>query len=554
MCRESFDSKDKEVNFVLKDESQFSKLSCFNNLEIKMSLKEIPYLSETLVSLICSSIRLTALPKLPKTLVLLDCSYNEVRTLPELPETLTELKCSSNKLTDLPKLPETLTVLDCFENRLTALPKLPKRLTKLQIGKNQVTILPELPETLTELKCFNNKLTVLPKLPETLTTLSCQGNSFTNAPRKYPESLHFVMDDFDENDSDDDVFIENKCGLTAYKCNDYEDINEYLYNNDFDKKYESKRTDSRTRIRRKIERHIRDIDAKFNRSTRRFDKNEVLFRGVKHDIFKNKNVGDSVTMENYISTTTDIEVAIRFSEKKGCIYRLHVDPDVKFIKIEDYNINCINDDEKEVLLPRNLVMTYMGKGVVPYNIEDKLLESLEEIDMDNYSICSLSLNKYPNQLDIYLANVAKRTVDANFCIYLENSDDFDCSFESKNDHIAWELHITEMKPNDKMRLEKHIFGKKEYTERARKKILVDKGISFIEKKLTCPYDDGDGKRVGLTGVALPRYLILEYLGVEAETKLRLYKVTNPNEANLSDKTLMDTIHVVDVGISKQRRQ
>ena len=122
-----------------------------------------------ITSIIFSNNDLTKLPKLPPNLISLKCSSNKITQLPEeLPLSLKKLDCSYNKITKLPeKLPSNLVELDCSYNQITELPKeLPSNLEKLDCSYNQITELPKkLPINLVELNCGYNKIINLENLP-----------------------------------------------------------------------------------------------------------------------------------------------------------------------------------------------------------------------------------------------------------------------------------------------------------------------------------------------------------------------------------------------------
>lgn len=511
----------------LRDESQFLELPRFTNLKkIKCNnLKVLPNLPDTLVSLICNFNKLTVLPDLPDTLKELNCGFNKLKVLPTLPDTLIELNCSNNQLTVLPTLPDTLVKLLCGGNQLTVLPTLPDKLIQLHCSDNQLTVLPTLPDTLVELYCNNNKLTELPYLPKTLKRLICKGNDITKAQFHTTSSLEVIISDFDDNDSDDDVFVK-KCGLNAYKGDDFEEINQYLFNTDiFQQKYKSKLTDKRTRITQKIKRYVKDIDEKINNCGQSFENTTLVYRGMKEtDLFKNKTPSESIIIKNYISTSSDIDVAIKFSGENCCIYRIYTDPSVKFIKFSEYS-NTI-DEENEILLQRNLKMTFIGKNTISNDPLNRLLDKIHEY------------TTFPSQLDIYISKLGKTTTN-NMIIYLTDSYDY-----LNHETITM---MTTQATQQKQNIEDYIIGIQEqyYTPNSKnikKKIIISDKINYIERTVEL------GKNKNYPEIILPRYLTLTYIGLD-NNNLHTFTATKTKLPDISNKKLIDTINVIDVEVT-----
>lgn len=87
------------------------------------SLKDLPPLPMSLVSLGCNQIMLLSMPPLPDGLTELSCELNSIAVLPNLPPSLVSLNCRRNSLQSVLTLPPNLTHLDCTENQLLQLPE-----------------------------------------------------------------------------------------------------------------------------------------------------------------------------------------------------------------------------------------------------------------------------------------------------------------------------------------------------------------------------------------------------------------------------------------------
>lgn|GEM_PF-4888324 len=159
-------------------------LECYNN----SLLHSLPTLPSSLLTLVCYGDSLTSLPGLPSQLNSLLCSGNPLGSLPTLPNSLTTLVCIDNQLTSLPALPNSISFMQCYNNLLTTLPALPTSLGSLYCNDNQLTTLPALPNSLTYLVCTNNLIDSLPALPNALSTLDANNNLLNTLPA-LPNSL-----------------------------------------------------------------------------------------------------------------------------------------------------------------------------------------------------------------------------------------------------------------------------------------------------------------------------------------------------------------------------
>jgi len=107
---------------------------------------------------------------------------------------------------------------------------------------------------------------------------------------------------------------------------------------------------------------ITDLDRAFLEAAPRHERPfRTYYRGMKEPFTNLINVGDSVTIPNFISITNNYGVALNFSDIKKtqcCIYEINIANGVPYI-------NMINTSkykaEQETLLPRNLKFTITNK-------------------------------------------------------------------------------------------------------------------------------------------------------------------------------------------------
>ena len=118
----------------------------------------------------------------------------------------------------------------------------------------------------------------------------------------------------------------------------------------------------------RVKNYIENLDNCFSKSERTTDDTMVLYRGVKKNLLK---MGESITLKNFTSTSKFLEKAQFFVNDSGCcLYRMTIDKDIPYIDMEKYSIS---PEESEVLLPRDLIMTYENDMTItlpyPYGIK-----------------------------------------------------------------------------------------------------------------------------------------------------------------------------------------
>jgi hypothetical protein len=109
-----------------------------------------------------------------------------------------------------------------------------------------------------------------------------------------------------------------------------------------------------------IEQDIETLDKCFEKADVTLDASMVLFRGVKTNLGINTE-GQFLELKNYTSTSPLITKVTDFvlHETTGCcFYKLHIDKGIPYIDMTKLPKSA-QSIEKEILLPRNLIMTYI---------------------------------------------------------------------------------------------------------------------------------------------------------------------------------------------------
>jgi len=115
---------------------------------------------------------------------------------------------------------------------------------------------------------------------------------------------------------------------------------------------------------------VEDLDRAFlEAAPRHEDSTKAYFRGMKQPFENFTKEGDSITVQNFMSITTNFKVAVGFSGigkaglAKCCVYKIMISNGVPYI-------NMINTTkykaENETLLPRNLKLTLIKKATLPH--------------------------------------------------------------------------------------------------------------------------------------------------------------------------------------------
>ena len=106
-----------------------------------------------------------------------------------------------------------------------------------------------------------------------------------------------------------------------------------------------------------VKQKVLDIDRAFlEAAPRNENNNTVYYRGMQQPFEKLNNIGNKETVTNFISVSTDFNIARKFSgflkNSTCCLYSLQID---KGIPLIDMISTSKFENEKETLLPRNLI-------------------------------------------------------------------------------------------------------------------------------------------------------------------------------------------------------
>lgn len=175
------------------------------------------------------------------------------------------------------------------------------------------------------------------------------------------------------------VFSEYVDGLAEY----YFYINGYLREgNSFFDKYTSwsswfGKNKTKQESIKMIQDRIKTMDKCFIKYGKHSSSNNtIVYRGMKDTFYLKDDgtqpeIGETININTYTSTTSDIRVANGFANTGNgltgrtglscCLYEFHLDKDVPYLDmdccIENYKTE---DSEFEILLPRNIYLTYVG--------------------------------------------------------------------------------------------------------------------------------------------------------------------------------------------------
>jgi hypothetical protein len=132
---------------------------------------------------------------------------------------------------------------------------------------------------------------------------------------------------------------------------------------------------------------IEDLDRAFlEAAPRHEDSTKAYFRGMKQPFENFKKEGDSITVQNFLSITTNFKVAVGFSgigkagQAKCCVYKIMISNGVPYI-------NMVNTTkykaENETLLPRNLKLTLIKKATLPHQYYGEIPIIVVRVSLQN---------------------------------------------------------------------------------------------------------------------------------------------------------------------------
>lgn len=92
--------------------------------------------------------------------------------------------------------------------------------------------------------------------------------------------------------------------------------------------------------------------------------NVILWRGMMTDL--NLENGNEIVIKNYLSCSKNMLKTLKFTDKKKncCLIKLVISDGIPY---KDMKHISEHPDEEEILLPRNLTLTYIGKETQEYN-------------------------------------------------------------------------------------------------------------------------------------------------------------------------------------------
>jgi hypothetical protein len=117
------------------------------------------------------------------------------------------------------------------------------------------------------------------------------------------------------------------------------------------------------------------IDKCFIEAAPRYEKtyiHKVFYRGMKEKYIntnggKLENIGDTALILNYTSVSSEYDAAKNFAKSgsKAIIYKIYLEEGMPFINMVS---NAVFEDEKEYLLPRNIIFELISKQGKEYTI------------------------------------------------------------------------------------------------------------------------------------------------------------------------------------------
>jgi hypothetical protein len=124
-----------------------------------------------------------------------------------------------------------------------------------------------------------------------------------------------------------------------------------------------------------VDKMVIKIDKGFIEAAPRYEKtyiHKVFYRGMKEKYINTnggelENVGDTALILNYTSVSSEYDAAKNFAKSgsKEIIYKIYLDEGLPFINMVS---NAVFEDEKEYLLPRNIIFELISKQGKEYTI------------------------------------------------------------------------------------------------------------------------------------------------------------------------------------------
>jgi len=124
-----------------------------------------------------------------------------------------------------------------------------------------------------------------------------------------------------------------------------------------------------------VDKMVIKIDKGFIEAAPRYEKtyiHKVFYRGMKEKYINTdggelENIGDTALILNYTSVSSEYDAAKNFamSGSKAIIYKIYLEEGLPFINMVS---NAVFEDEKEYLLPRNIIFELISKQGKEYTI------------------------------------------------------------------------------------------------------------------------------------------------------------------------------------------
>jgi hypothetical protein len=132
---------------------------------------------------------------------------------------------------------------------------------------------------------------------------------------------------------------------------------------------------------------VEDLDRAFlEAAPRHEDSAKIYYRGMKQPFENFAKEGDTITMPNFMSITTNFKVAVGFSgigkvgHAKCCLYKIWISNGVPYV-------NMVNTTkykhENETLLPRNLKLTFIKKSTLPHHYYGEIPVIVLSVSLQN---------------------------------------------------------------------------------------------------------------------------------------------------------------------------
>tara|TARA_B100001778_G_scaffold121677_1_gene99959 strand:- start:1686 stop:3680 length:1995 start_codon:yes stop_codon:yes gene_type:complete len=232
-----------------------------------------------------------------------------------------------------------------------------------------------------------------------------------------------------------DLLISNV--LKIYSSNLYKYINsvllkpEYLNNPDKVDSYTNKNIlknyniclKTNIEVRELINKEIEKIDKAFVEAAPRYEKinkNKVFYRGMKTKYINTignelYNIGEKVFVQNFTSISLSKAIAKQFAGKNGHIYKFYLDEGLPYINMVS---NTLYKNEREILLPRNIIFELISKDNNEYTLiakkynEDQFKIKTGCISFDLYNIFSSSM-KFTKEPKFVFMDLGKKTYKTN---------------------------------------------------------------------------------------------------------------------------------------------